>query len=112
MTFSATCTDGTAMTRLPMPAAHSASMMAKPTVTPSMCGIERMKPKRIPDEVSMMLFGPGVIDETKANSAKGNKGSMRLIPEGFLMPMTYPSRQNQYSTNTIHQIIQPTVTAT
>src|SRR5688500_14974049 len=43
---------------------------------PSMCGIERTKPNRMPEEVSMMLFGPGVLDDTKANKANGSKDSM------------------------------------
>jgi hypothetical protein len=32
-----------------------------------MCGIVRRKPKFTPDANSIVLFGPGVIDITKAN---------------------------------------------
>ena len=31
---------------------------------PNMCGVVRRSPKVAPDESSIMLFGPGVIDET------------------------------------------------
>ena len=33
---------------------------------PSICGIVRLKPKFTPDAISIMLFGPGVTEVTKA----------------------------------------------
>ena len=59
-----------------MPAAHIASIEPNPTVMPSIWGMDRLKPNMMPEEVSMMLFGPGVIEETKANSASGSRDSM------------------------------------
>ena len=59
-----------------MPAAHNARITLNPNTTPNICGKERIKPKRMPDEVSMMLFGPGVIDETKANNESGSRDSI------------------------------------
>ena len=39
-----------------------------------MWGIVRLRPKFAPDAISIRLFGPGVIEDTKANaiSAKSN----------------------------------------
>ena len=56
---------GHASNRPTSPTPTSAIMREKPTVTPSMWGRVRM-PKFAPDAVSIMLFGPGVIDETNA----------------------------------------------
>ncbi|MNU11547.1 hypothetical protein D3C72_2594960 [compost metagenome] len=43
----------------------------KPRFTPSRWGRLRRKPKFSPDEASITLFGPGVIELTSANSARG-----------------------------------------
>lgn len=102
--------------RLPIPAADKASSTPKPNVTPSRCGIDLANPNSTPDEVSMMLFGPGVIDDTNANNANGNKVSM--IPCSFgagdcrtvFRKMMYPKPLDQYSTDTLHEIIPLTVT--
>ncbi|MNU05283.1 hypothetical protein D3C72_2500210 [compost metagenome] len=37
---------------------------------PSACGMVRRTPKFTPDASSMVLLGPGVMEETKANSMK------------------------------------------
>ncbi|MBT9161321.1 MAG: hypothetical protein DDT26_02626 [Dehalococcoidia bacterium] len=42
---------------------------------PSMCGIDNRNPKLTPDAKSMKLFGPGVIDVTKANMEKAKRVS-------------------------------------
>ena len=47
----------------------------KPIDTPSMCGIVRTKPKFVPDVMSMRLFGPGVIEDTKAKATRAVKSS-------------------------------------
>src|SRR5690606_37129941 len=36
--------------------------------TPSACGTVRRRPKLAPDAISIILFGPGVIDETSAKA--------------------------------------------
>lgn len=38
-----------------------------PTLIPSICGTVRRNPKFAPEANSIMMFGPGVIDDTKAN---------------------------------------------
>ncbi|GAA0264499.1 hypothetical protein GCM10009086_20380 [Pseudomonas rhodesiae] len=39
---------------------------------PSAWGMERRKPKFTPEASNIVLFGPGVIEETKANSTKAD----------------------------------------
>ncbi|MNY72862.1 hypothetical protein D3C86_2115120 [compost metagenome] len=70
---------GTAITSVPMPTAQIASSTPKPMVMPSMCGMERRKPNQMPDEASMMLLGPGVMEETKANVINGASGSSKSM---------------------------------
>jgi hypothetical protein len=41
-------------------------MSVKPSETPSMWGKVRRKPKFMPDVINIRLFGPGVIEDTKA----------------------------------------------
>ncbi|MNU11550.1 hypothetical protein D3C72_2594990 [compost metagenome] len=59
-------------------------MTMKPTLMPKACGIERRTPKFTPEASNMVLLGPGVIEDTKANSTKAvNKSaeaSMAGIP--------------------------------
>ena len=45
---------------------------------PAMCGTVRDTPKFTPDAISMMLFGPGVIEQTiaKVNRAASRVGVM------------------------------------
>ena len=43
----------------------------KPRFTPSRCGTLRRKPKFRPEDASITLFGPGVIELTSANIASG-----------------------------------------
>ena len=70
--FSRISTEGMARSKLPMPAAHKSSIIAKPLVMPTMCGMVRLNPYKMPEVVSMMLLGPGVMEETKAKIAKGS----------------------------------------
>src|SRR5690242_11456542 len=49
---------------------------------PSMCGIVRLKPKFTPDASNMVLFGPGVIEVTRANRAKPSSRSSESVMEG------------------------------
>jgi hypothetical protein len=44
-----------------------------------MCGIVRRQPKATPDAASIKLFGPGVIDETKAKLTSGSQDSAVFI---------------------------------
>ena len=46
-------------------------MKVKPRFTPSRCGTLRRKPKFRPDEASITLLGPGVMELTSANMARG-----------------------------------------
>src|SRR6185312_10451228 len=59
----------------PSPAPQAASRMAKPMVTPAICGIVCAKPKFTPDAASMMLFGPGVNAITQANNSSARNRS-------------------------------------
>ncbi|GHF00213.1 hypothetical protein GCM10016455_21400 [Aliiroseovarius zhejiangensis] len=45
---------------------------------PSMCGIVRWNPKLAPEAISIRLFGPGVIDETKAKATKAERSSIDM----------------------------------
>jgi hypothetical protein len=47
----------------------------------------------------MMLFGPGVMEETKANDINGASGSSISMGISFSDP--HASSPNQYSTDTI-----------
>jgi len=40
-----------------------------------MWGNVRLKPKLAPDAINIRLFGPGVIDETKAKAASADTSS-------------------------------------
>ena len=57
---------GHASNRPTSPTPTSATMTEKPAATPSMWGRVRRRPKFAPDAISIMLFGPDVIDETNA----------------------------------------------
>jgi hypothetical protein len=48
-------------------------MINKPEVMPAICGMVGRTPKFTPEVASMMLFGPGVTEVTKA---KENKAAM------------------------------------
>ncbi|MNP35017.1 hypothetical protein D3C76_1283300 [compost metagenome] len=61
---------GTALNTSPRPKPTATTSTMKPTLMPKAWGIERRKPKLTPDASNMVLLGPGVIDETKANKAK------------------------------------------
>ncbi len=45
-------------------------MKANPSVTPAMWGTVRRKPWASPDDISMMLLGPGVKNTTKDESER------------------------------------------
>ncbi|MOA23714.1 hypothetical protein D3C78_1443530 [compost metagenome] len=64
-------------------------MTMKPTLMPMACGIERRTPKFTPEASSMVLFGPGVMEDTKANSTKAvsrsAEASMAGIPQSLLV---------------------------
>lgn len=48
-----------------------------------MCGSVRQTPKFAPEDISIKLFGPGVIDDTKANATSAVNNST-FIPENLL----------------------------
>jgi len=58
-------------------------MTMNPTLTPSACGTERRTPKFTPEANSMVLLGPGVMEETKANSTKAIKRSSEANMTGI-----------------------------
>jgi len=41
-----------------------------PILIPNRCGKDRLIPNRIPEDISIELLGPGVIDVIKANKMK------------------------------------------
>src|ERR1700760_4643850 len=45
-------------------------MAPKPSTTPAMCGRVRFSPNTEPEAISIRLFGPGVTQETTANTRK------------------------------------------
>ena len=45
------------------------TIVGKPIQIPIKCGKLRFTPKLTPDDINIMLFGPGVIPEEKAKSA-------------------------------------------
>ena len=47
----------------------------KPRLTPSKWGIVFLKPKFVPDAINIILFGPGVMEDTKANTPKAINNS-------------------------------------
>jgi Lrp/AsnC family transcriptional regulator, leucine-responsive regulatory protein len=70
---------GTASITFMTPSPISAIISMKPSDTPSMCGTVRRIPKLIPDVINIRLFGPGVIDETKAKTASAANSSVVII---------------------------------
>jgi hypothetical protein len=44
-------------------------MVGKPRLIPIRCGILRFTPKFTPEVISIILLGPGVIPDEKANNA-------------------------------------------
>lgn len=63
----------------PCPAPMTTSISTSPIDTPRTCGSERARPKFVPDDISMRLFGRGVIEETNtkaASAASVSGGSM------------------------------------
>src|SRR5882724_6226891 len=63
------CSCGNAAKTPPKPRPTATTMAKKPSATPTRCGTLARKPKLAPEAISMVLLGPGVIDETKAKSA-------------------------------------------
>ncbi|MNP50620.1 hypothetical protein D3C76_1448950 [compost metagenome] len=56
-----------------MPRPRTATMPPKPKATPKRCGTVLRMPKFAPDAISIRLFGPGVIEVTKANATRASK---------------------------------------
>jgi hypothetical protein len=55
-------------------------MQGKPKQIPAKWGSEGLMPKLTPDVISIMLFGPGVMPDEKANSVIANINSMMSLP--------------------------------
>ena len=53
----------------------SRTMNMNPIATPSICGTVLRSPKLAPEAINIRLFGPGVMDETKAKSARAVRRS-------------------------------------
>ncbi|MCY1314300.1 hypothetical protein D3C80_1721070 [compost metagenome] len=74
------------MNTSPRPKPTASTMTMKPTLMPRAWGIERRTPKFTPEANSMVLLGPGVIEDTKANSTKAvirsSELSMAGVPRG------------------------------
>ena len=67
-----------AITRI-MPKPISAIINVNPIDTPNMCGIVRRNPKLMPDVISIRLFGPGVIEDTRAKAANAANNSVVIM---------------------------------
>lgn len=52
----------------PRPKPTTVSMKIMPTQMPNRCGTVRRNPKFTPEASSMVLFGPGVIDDTSTKA--------------------------------------------
>jgi len=74
---------GTASITFMTPSPISAIISVKPSDTPSICGTVRRIPKLIPDVINIKLFGPGVIEDTKANTASAAKSSVVIMMVGI-----------------------------
>ncbi|MNN43356.1 hypothetical protein D3C81_1575900 [compost metagenome] len=61
---------GSALNTSPRPKPTATTRTMKPALIPNAWGMVRRKPKLTPEANSMVLLGPGVIEETKANKAK------------------------------------------
>jgi hypothetical protein len=63
----------------PRPKPTTVSMKIMPTQMPNRCGTVRRNPKFTPEASSMVLFGPGVIDDTstkaQTRSTRWNRAS-------------------------------------
>jgi hypothetical protein len=66
ITLRTVCAAGRAAKSAPSPKPKASRSAMKPIAIPSICGMERLKPKFTPEAVSMMLFGPGVMEVTNA----------------------------------------------
>ncbi|OAG73420.1 hypothetical protein Amal_04014 [Acetobacter malorum] len=82
--FSQTYSRGKRSNTTPSPSPTSATISTKPRVTPSICGMDRRNPWFRPEAASMVLFGPGVMEATRAKAVRGpkvlQKDMMRKTP--------------------------------
>ncbi|MNN56571.1 hypothetical protein D3C81_1715110 [compost metagenome] len=78
---------GQALNTSPRPRPTASTITMKPTLIPMAWGMERRTPKLTPEASSMVLLGPGVMEETKANSTKAvsrsAEASMAGIPHSL-----------------------------
>jgi hypothetical protein len=65
------------MTSSPNPT--TAIISAKPRITPMRWGSVRPNPYFTPDVINIRLFGPGVIEATKANAARAQRISGWMV---------------------------------
>src|SRR5207237_5548195 len=77
----------------PRPKPTAATMNENPVATPAICGSERRKPYVRPDDSSMMLFGPGVKNITRANMRKAMKSGCDIWRSGDVRQDLRPLRQ-------------------
>ena len=66
---SSVCNTGRLANKAARPNQASSNTKARPALTPRQCGNVRRTPKRSPDDSSIKLFGPGVIDVPNASAA-------------------------------------------
>ncbi|GIU07396.1 hypothetical protein TUM4261_12370 [Shewanella sp. c952] len=64
----------------PNPMANT--MAGNPKQIPNRCGKLRLMPKFTPDDINIILFGPGVIPDENANSAMVKMSSIILNLKG------------------------------
>ena len=69
--FRINCNWGKRLKTRPNPVAVNIIKAVKPPVIPRIWGIVLLNPKLAPEAVSMMLFGPGVMQLASANRISG-----------------------------------------
>ncbi len=61
------------------PKPSTSTISAQPPEMPKMCGTVRRNPKVAPDDSSIMLFGPGVIDATMQKDMRASRISGGIV---------------------------------
>jgi hypothetical protein len=68
---------------VPKPRPTETFNIIMPKMIPATCGRVRLNPKLAPEVVSIMLFGPGVMEVTSANKVMAIMISMDIIGTSY-----------------------------
>src|SRR4029453_3890732 len=79
----------------------SDTISAKPMLMPSTCGTVRAKPKFAPEARTMVLLGPGVIDDTSAKPANAAKTPVPAASWDTSMTDSRAFRESVYGQRTV-----------